>query len=79
MNLKYLRLSNYNFSCNFYQEFLIKYFWRDWLVIVLIYIEGCSDVYLWVCDGVVKLVYRIKDLVIDSVECDKLVFYMGEI
>lgn len=48
-------------------------------MVVLIYIEGCSDVYLWVCDGVVKLVYRIKDLIIDSVECDKLIFYMREI
>lgn len=48
-------------------------------MVVLIYIEVCGDVYLRVCDGVIKLVFRIKDLVIDSVECDRLIFYMGEI
>lgn len=48
-------------------------------MVVLIYIEVCGDVYLRVCDGVIKLVFRIKDLVIDSVECDKLMFDMREI
>lgn len=57
----------------------MKYFWRDWLVIVFIYIEGCSDVYLWVCNGVIRFVYKIKDIFVDSVECSKLLFNMREV
>lgn len=57
----------------------MKYFWRDWLVIVFIYIEGCSDVYLWVCNGFIRFVYRIKDIFVDSVECSKLLFNMREV
>lgn len=79
MNSKYLRLSNYNFSRNLYQELSTKYFWRDWLVIASTHTEGRSDAHSRVCDGVVKSVYRTKDLVIDSVERDKPAFHMGEI
>lgn len=57
----------------------MKYFWRDWLVIVFIYIEGCSDVYLCLCNGVIRFVYRIKDIFVDSVECSKLLFNMREV
>lgn len=80
MILRNLWLSNYDFSRNFYEEFFIKYYWRDWLVVVLIYIEGCYDVYFRVCNyGVIKLVYRIKDFVIDSVEYSKLYFDIREV
>lgn len=79
MSLRNLWLSNYDFSRNFYEVFFIKYYWRDWLVVVLIYIEGCYDVYIWVCNGVIKLVLRIKDIVIDSVECDKSNFDINEV
>lgn len=79
MSLRNLWLSNYDFSRNFYEEFFRKYFWRDWLVVVLIYIEGYYDVYFRVCNGVIKLVYRIKDIVIDSVEYDKVIFDISEV
>lgn len=43
MDLKNLGVNN--FSCNLYLEVFIKYFWRDQFVVVLIYIEGYSDIY----------------------------------
>lgn len=63
-----LRLSNQDFSRNLYEELSTKYYWRDWLVVASTHTEGRHDAHSKVCNGVIKSVYRTKDLVIDSVE-----------
>lgn len=79
MDSKNLRLSNHNFSRNLYQELSTKYFWRDWFVVASTHTEVRGDAHSRVCDGVIKSVFRTKDLVIDSVERDRPTFHMGEI
>lgn len=74
-----LQLSNKIFGQELYKELSTKYFWRDWFVVASTHTEGRSDAHSRVCDGVVKSVYRTKDLIIDSVERDKPTFYMREI
>lgn len=79
MDSKNLRLSNHNFSRNLYQELSTKYFWRDWFVVASTHTEVRGDAHSRVCDGVIKSVFRTKDLVVDSVERDKPTFDMREI
>lgn len=79
MNSRNLRLSNHDFSRNLYEELSRKYFWRDWLVVVSTHTEGHHDAHSRVCNGVIKSVYRTKDLVIDSVEHDKAIFDISEV
>lgn len=78
-NVTNLLLSNGNFSQNLYQELSKKYFWRDWLVITSTHTEGRHDSHSRVCNGIIKSVYRTKDLVIDSVERTKPVVDTSEI
>lgn len=79
MNSRNLRLSNHDFSRNLYEELSRKYFWRDWLVVVSTHTEGHHDAHSRVCNGVIKSVYRTKDLVIDSVEHYKAIFDISEV
>lgn len=68
MDSNNLRLSNQNYSFNLYQELSSKYFWRDWLVVASTHTEGQNDAHSRVCNGVIRSVYRIKDIVVDSIE-----------
>lgn len=80
MTSRNLRLSNYDFSRNLYEELSTKYYWRDWLVVVSTHTEGRHDAHSRVCNhGVIKSVYRTKDLVIDSVEHSKPYFDTREV
>lgn len=79
MNLTNLQLSNQAFSRNLYEELSTKYYWRDWLVVASTHTEGHHDAHSRVCNGVIKSVYRTKDLVIDSVEHNKSYFDIREV
>lgn len=79
MDSNNLRLSNQNYSFNLYQELSTKYFWRDWLVVASTHTEGRNDAHSRVCNGVIRSVYRTKDIVVDSVDRNKPSFDMREI
>lgn len=79
LDSKNVGLSNQNYSFNLYQELSTKYFWRDWLVIASTHTEGRSDAHSRVCNGVIRSVYRTKDILVDSVERSKPSFNMREV
>lgn len=79
LDSKNVRLSNQNYSFNLYHELSTKYFWRDWLVIASTHTEGRSDAHSRVCNGVIRSVYRTKDIVVDSVERNDPSFDMTEV
>lgn len=56
----------------FYWFLIIKFYWRDWLVVVYNLIIGGDVYYVWECDGFYKFWYYKCNFLILSVDKSKL-------